>query len=404
MSECKIPFSPPDITQAEIDEVVDTLKSGWITTGPKTKQFEKELAEYCGASRAVCFSSQTAAAEMTLRLLGVGEGDEVIVPAYTYTATASVVYHVGAKLVFVDSQPDCIEMDYDKLEAAITPHTKVIIPVDIAGVPCDYDRVFEIVEKHRAEFVPSDNDIQKAFGRIIVMADGAHSLGAKRNSKMVGTLGDFTNTSFHAVKNLTTAEGGACIWREVPGIDSEDIYNRFMLLSLHGQTKDAFSKTNGASWEYDVVAPAYKANMTDIQASLGLAQLHRYEAIIARRHELIERYNRAFEGLNIQVLNHKNEEYRSSGHLYFVRFLGKDSDFRNRFYNKMLEKGVSCNVHFKPLPMMTAYQQLGFDIKDFPNAYRMHENQLTLPLNTVLTDEQAQYVIDMFLETYRELG
>ena len=404
MKELMIPFSPPDITQAEIDEVVDTLKSGWITTGPKTKQFEKELAEYSGVTHAACFSSQTTAAEMTLRLLGIGAGDEVIVPAYTYTASASVVCHVGAKLVMVDSQTDSVEMDYDKLDAAITPRTKVIIPVDVAGIPCDYDRVFEIVEKRRAEFVPSDNDIQKAIGRIIVMADGAHSVGAQYKGKKVGNLGDFTNVSFHAVKNLTTAEGGAVIWRDIPGVDNDEIYHRYMLLSLHGQTKDAFSKTNGASWEYDIVSPAYKCNMTDIQAAMGLAQLHRYEAIIARRHSLIERYNKAFENLSVQVLHHKDADHRSSGHLYFVRFLGKDSDFRDRFYNSMLEKGVSCNVHYKPLPMMTAYKNLGFDIADYPNAFAMYENELTLPLNSVLTDEEVQYVIDKFIETYQELS
>lgn len=399
----QIPFSPPDITQAEIDEVVDTLKSGWITTGPKTKQFEKELADYCVIPRAVCLSSQTASAEMTLRLLGIGEGDEVIVPAYTYTASASVVCHVGAKIVFVDSQTDSVEMDYNKLDAAITPRTKVIIPVDIAGVPCDYKRIFEVVEKHRDEFSPSDNDIQRAIGRIIVMADGAHSLGARYDGKMCGSLADFTNTSFHAVKNLTTAEGGAAMWRDIPGIDNEDIYTRYMLLSLHGQTKDALSKTDGASWRYDIVSPAYKANMTDIQASMGLAQLRRYEAIIARRHELIKRYDKAFEDLDIQTLKHVGKNYRSSGHLYFVRFLGKDGAFRDRFFDRMKEKGVNCNVHFMPLPMMTAYKNLGFDIKDFPSAYGMHENQLTLPLNSVLTDEEAQYVIDKFIETYKEL-
>lgn len=404
MKEMKIPFSPPDITQAEIDEVVDTLRSGWITTGPKTKKFEKELAAYSGVTHAACMSSQTTAAEMTLRLLGIGEGDEVIVPAYTYTASASVVCHVGAKLVLVDSQTDSVEMDYEKLDAAITPRTKVIIPVDIAGIPCDYDRIYEIVRKHKDEFTPSDNDIQKAFGRIIVMADAAHSLGARYKGKPVGDLGDFTNVSFHAVKNLTTAEGGAVIWRDISGLDSDDLYKRYMLLSLHGQTKDAFSKTNGSSWEYDIIKPAYKTNMTDIQAAMGLAQLHRYEAIIERRHSLIERYNKALEALDVQVLEHKNSDYRSSGHLYFVRFPGKDGDFRNRFYQRMLEKGVSCNVHYKPLPMMTAYKNLGFDIEDYPNAYALYKNELTLPLNSVLTDEEAQYVIDKFIETYQELS
>lgn len=403
MEKRQIPFSPPDISEAEIAEVVSVLRSGWITTGPKTKQFEKELAAYCGTCRAVCLASQTASAEMTLRLLGIGKGDEVIVPAYTYTATASVVNHVGATLVMVDSQRDCVEMDYEKLEAAITPRTKVIIPVDVAGVPCDYDRIFEIVERHRSQFTPSGNEVQQALGRIIVMSDGAHSLGAERGGKKAGAFADFTNFSFHAVKNLTTAEGGAVTWREIPGVSSDELYRRYNLLSLHGQTKDALSKTGG-SWEYDIVSLAYKANMTDIHAALGVAQLHRYDSILARRHEIIARYDNAFQDLNVQVLRHQNGDARSSGHLYFVRFTGKDEAFRNAFYDSMYAKGVSCNVHYKPLPMMTGYQKLGFDIKDYPNAFDFYHNELTLPLNSVLTDEDVQYVIEAFLATYTELN
>lgn len=398
-----IPFSPPDITEEEIAEVVDTLRTGWITTGPKTKLFEQQIAAFCGTKKAVCLSSQTACAEMTLRILGVGPGDEVIVPAYTYTASASVIYHVGATPVMIDCKPNSYEMDYDKLENAITAKTKVIIPVDIAGVMCDYDRIFDIVEKKRSYFIPSANPIQLALGRVIVMADAAHAFGARQNGKMCGEVADFTNFSFHAVKNMTTAEGGAATWREIPGIDSNELYKNYMLMTLHGQTKDAFAKDKGTSWEYDVVNTQYKCNMPDVLAAIGLAQLRRYPKILDRRHELIERYNKAFEGLDIQVLNHKDENHRSSGHLYFVRFLGKDAAFRNKFYDRMKEQGVSCNVHFKPLPMMTAYRQKGFDIVDFPYAYQMHKNQLTLPLNSVLTDEEAQYVIDTFLKTYQEL-
>ena len=398
-----IPFSPPDITEAEIAEVVDTLRSGWITTGPKTKQFEREIAQMSGTMKAVCLSSQTACAEMTLRMLGVGPGDEVIVPAYTYTASASVICHVGATPVMIDCKPGSYEMDYEKAEKAFTKKTKVIIPVDLAGVVCDYDRIYEIVEKKRKLFRPSDNPIQLALGRVIVMSDAAHAFGAQWHGKKCGEIADFTNFSFHAVKNMTTAEGGAATWKEIYQIDSNDLYKRYMLMTLHGQTKDAFAKDKGTSWEYDVVATQYKCNMPDVLAAIGLAQLHRYEDMIVRRHELIERYNKAFADLDVQVLNHKDANHRSSGHLYFVRFLGKDAEFRNRFYDRMKEKGVNCNVHFKPLPMMTAYKNLGFDIKDYPNAYAMHENQLTLPLNSVLTDEEAQYVIDRFIETYREL-
>ena len=399
-----IPFSPPDITEEEIAEVVDTLRSGWITTGPKTKLFEKEIAKKSGTLKAVCLSSQTACAEMTLRILGVGPGDEVIVPSYTYTASASVIYHVGATPVLIDCKPNSYEMDYDKLLSSITHRTKVIIPVDLAGVVCDYDRIFEIVERTRSLFTPSDNPIQLALGRIIVMSDAAHAFGAQRHGKMCGEIADFTNFSFHAVKNMTTAEGGAATWREIPGVDSNDLYKRYMLMTLHGQTKDAFAKDKGTSWEYDVVDTRYKCNMPDVLAAIGLAQLRRYDKMLDRRHELIARYNEAFKDLDIQVLDHKGPDHRSSGHLYFVRFLGKDADFRNRFYDRMREQGVSCNVHFKPLPMMTAYRQKGFDISDYPYAYNMHKNQLTLPMNSVITDEEAQYVIDTFIKTYKELA
>ena len=399
-----IPFSPPDITEEEIAEVVDTLRSGWITTGPKTKQFEKEIAELCGTKKAVCLSSQTACAEMTLRILGIGPGDEVIVPSYTYTASCSVIYHVGATPVMIDCKPNSYEMDYDKVEAAITPKTKVIIPVDLAGVVCDYDRIFEIAENKRALFIPSENPVQLALGRVIIMSDAAHAFGAQRNGKMCGEIADFTNFSFHAVKNMTTAEGGAATWREIPGVDSNDLYKKYMLMTLHGQTKDALAKDKGTSWEYDVVNTQYKCNMPDVLAAIGLAQLRRYDKMLARRHELIDRYDKAFEGLDIQVLDHHSEKHRSSGHLYFVRFLGKDAEFRNRFYDRMKEQGVNCNVHFKPLPMMTAYKQKGFDIVDYPYAYNMHKNQLTLPMNSVMTDEEAQYVIDTFLKTYKELA
>lgn len=399
-----IPFSPPDITEEEIAEVVDTLRSGWITTGPKTKLFEQKIAKMCNTKNAVCLSSQTACAEMTLRLLGVGPGDEVIVPTYTYTASASVIYHVGATPVMIDCKQDSYEMDYDKVEEAITPKTKVIIPVDLAGVVCDYDRIFEIVEKKRSVFHPSENPIQLALGRVIVMADAAHAFGAQWHGKMCGSIADFTNFSFHAVKNMTTAEGGAATWREIPGVDSNELYKQYMLMTLHGQTKDAFTKDKGTSWEYDVVNTQYKCNMPDVLASIGLAQLRRYDKMLDRRHELISRYNKAFEGLNIQVLNHRGPDHRSNGHLYFVRFLGKDAAFRNRFYDEMKKRGVNCNVHFKPLPMMNAYKQHGFDIIDYPYAYNMHKNQLTLPMNSVMTDEEAQYVIDTFLEVYHLLA
>lgn len=392
----KIPFSPPDITELEIEQVVEALKSGWITTGPKTKALEQKIANFCGTDKAVCLNSQTACAEMALRVLGIGPGDEVIVPAYTYTATASVVCHVGAKLVMVDIQPDSLEMDYDQLEAAITENTKVIIPVDLAGIPCDYDRIFSIVEKKRKLFTPS-NDIQRAMGRISVNADAAHAFGASWHEKQVGSIADFTAFSFHAVKNLTTAEGGALTWRDIPGIDNEAIYKQIQLLSLHGQSKDALAKTQLGAWEYDIVGPWYKCNMTDVAAAMGLAQMQRYDALLSRRKDIIQRYDAAFKPLGVQVLKHYTEDYQSSGHLYITRIPGITSEQRNEIIIRMAEQGIACNVHYKPLPMMTAYKNLGFDIADYPNAYRYFENEITLPLHTCLTDEMINYVIDNYV-------
>ena len=392
-----IPFSPPDISDEEVKEVVDTLKSGWITTGPKTKELEKQVASLCETERAVCLSSQTASAEVALSILGIGEGDEVIVPAYTYTATASVVCHLGAKLVFVDSQPDSVEMDYDAVEKAITPNTKVIIPVDLGGVPCDYDRIFSIVEKKKELFKPS-NEIQAKYGRIIICADAAHAFGSSWKGQPIGSVADFTSFSFHAVKNLTTAEGGAITWKSIPGIDDEWLYKQYQLLSLHGQSKDALAKTQLGAWEYDIVAPDYKCNMTDISAAIGLVQIRRYAELLHRRRQIVERYNEALKDCNVQVLNHYGDDHQSSGHLYLVRLLGKDSEYRNEVIRKMAERGIACNVHYKPLPMMTAYKNLGFDIKDYPNAYRQFENEVTLPLHTRLTDEDVEYVIGNFVE------
>ena len=391
----KIPFSPPDISEKEIDGVADTLRSGWITTGPKTKEFEKRIALYCGTEKAVCLNSATACMEMILRVLGVGEGDEVITCAYTYTASASVACHVGAKVVLVDCQKDSVEMDYDALEKAITEKTKVIVPVDLAGIVCDYDRIFEIVEKKKALFRPS-NDLQRAFGRCIVMCDAAHAMGALRKGVRCGAIADFTSFSFHAVKNLTTAEGGALTWRNVEGIDNDELYRQFMLWSLHGQSKDALAKTGLGAWEYDIVYPGYKCNMTDIMAAVGLAQLDRYEGILSRRKEIIRKYDEAFKDLPVTLLKHYGEDFASSGHLYMVRLDGKDAEYRNSVITKMAEQGVATNVHYKPLPMMTAYKNLGFDIKDYPNAYRMFENEITLPLHTCLTDDEVNYVIDTF--------
>ena len=397
----KIPFSPPDITEEEIIQVTEALKSGWITTGPRTKELEREVASLCGVNRAVCLNSQTSCAEMTLRLLGIKDGDEVITSAYTYTASASVVCHVGAKLVLIDTQEDSLEMDYDKLAEAITERTKVIIPVDIGGIPCDYNRIYEIVESKKELFQP-ENELQKAFGRVIVMADAAHALGAVWQDKMVGSIADFTNFSFHAVKNLTTAEGGAVTWREINGIDSEKIYHQYQLLSLHGQSKDAFAKTQLGAWEYDIIGPWYKCNMTDVAAGIGLAQMKRYKGLLTRRQEIVRKYDNAFIPVGIEVLKHYTNEYTSSGHLYITRISDITQDMRNEIIIKMAEAGVACNVHYKPLPMLTAYKQLDFDIKDYPNAYRRFENEITLPLHTRLTDEEIDYVINQYIRIVRE--
>ena len=402
----KIPFSPPDLTDAEIEEVASALKSGWITTGPKTKALEKEVAEFCNTDKAVCLSSQTSCAEIALRLLGIGEGDEVIVPAYTYTATAEIVCHVGARLIFIDSQPDSLEMDYDAVEKAITPKTKVIIPVDLGGVPCDYDRIFSIVEKKKELFTPS-NDIQSKFGRIIVCADTAHAFGSSWHGKPIGSVADFSSFSFHAVKNFTTAEGGALTWKHRDDIDSDELYKTAQLLSLHGQSKDALSKNQLGSWEYDIVGPWYKCNMTDIHAAIGLAQMVRYPALLKRRREIIEKYDRAFKPLGVHTLPHFTNEHISSGHLYITRIFKKNGEpvsdgERREIIIKMAERGIVTNVHYKPLPMMTAYKNLGFDIKDYPNAYAQYANEITLPLFSRLTDEEVDYIIDNYTDVIKE--
>ena len=396
-----IPFSPPDISEFEVTEVAAALRSGWITTGPRTKQFERNIAEYIGVNRCVCLNSQTACAEMALRVLGVGPGDEVIVPAYTYTASASVVCHVGAKLVLIDSQPDSLEMDYDAVEAAINENTKAIIPVDLAGIPCDYERLFAIAESKKAIFKP-DSDVQKALDRVAIMADTAHAFGAKLGDKMIGNVADFASFSFHAVKNLTTAEGGALTWRTIEGIDDETIYKKLQLLSLHGQSKDALAKTQLGAWEYDIIGTWYKCNMTDVVAAIGLKQLERYDGMLARRKEIIRAYDAALKPLGVQVLDHYNDRHQSSGHLYLTRIPGITMEQRNDIIIKMAERGIACNVHYKPLPMHTAYKNLGFDIANFPNAYAQFANEISLPLHTNLTDEQVQYVIDNYTEVLKE--
>lgn len=393
----KIPFSPPDMSEAEINEVAEALRSGWITTGPKTKEFERLIAMCCQTDQAVCLNSATACIELILRVLGVGPGDEVITSAYTYTATASVTCHVGAKVVMVDTAPDSFEMDYDKLADAITEKTKVVLPVDLAGVVCDYDKIFAAVESKKHLFSPV-NDIQKAYGRVIVLADAAHAFGAKWHGKMCGEIADFTSFSFHAVKNLTTAEGGALTWRNHDGVDNESLYKQFQLLSLHGQNKDALAKTRLGAWEYDIVAPYYKCNMTDVMAGIGLAQLKRYPEMLYRRRQIIERYNEGLRGCDVQVLDHFGDDHSSSGHLYLVRLLGEDVEYRNAVIERMAERGIACNVHYKPLPMMTAYKNLGFDIVDYPNAYNQYHNEITLPLHTSLTNEDVEYVISNFVD------
>ena len=394
-------FSPPDITELEINEVVEALKSGWITTGPKTKEFERRIADYCNVNRAVCLNSQTACAEMTLRILGIGEGDEVIVPAYTYTASASVVYHVGAKVVFVDVQKNSLEINYEELEKAITEKTKAVIPVDLAGIPCDYDRIFSILENKKSLFKPN-NEIQKAIGRIAVCADAAHAFGATLNGRKIGSIADFTSFSFHAVKNLTTAEGGALTWKTIPGIDDEEIYHQLQLYSLHGQNKDALAKTKLGAWEYDIKGTWYKCNMTDVHAGIGLAQLSRYDEILKRRKEIITKYDNAFRPLGVQTLNHYTENHQSSGHLYITRVPNITLEQRQEIIVKMAEAGIACNVHYKPLPMMTAYINLGFDIKDYPNSYEQFKNEITLPLHTCLTDEDIEYVIENYTRIVKE--
>lgn len=397
-----IPFSPPDIGEEEMREVVDTLKSGWITTGPKTKLFEQKIGDFCRTGRAVCLNSATACMETTLRILGVGAGDEVITSAYTYTATASVVCHVGATLVLVDTALGSFQMDYDKLEAAVTERTKVIIPVELGGVICDYSRLFQIAESKKSMFKPG-SDLQKKIGRIVLMADAAHAFGARKNGKMCGEIADFTCFSFHAVKNLTTAEGGAVTWRDIPGVDNDALYKQYMLMSLHGQSKDALAKTKMGAWEYDIVAPYYKCNMTDIMAAIGLVQLKRYPDILRRRREIIEAYNQALEDLPVTWLEHFSGDSVSSGHLYLVRLTGKDRAFTNRMISAMAEAGVAVNVHYKPLPMLTAYKNMGFDAADYPNAYHMFENELTLPLHTCLTDPQVAYVTETFRKVWKDL-
>lgn len=389
----RIPFSPPDITEAEIKEVAEALRSGWITTGPRTKELEQQLADYMGVNKVVCLNSATAALEMTLRALGIGAGDEVITSAYTYTASASPAVHVGASVILIDTAGDSFEMDYDQVANAITKKTKVIVPVDIGGRVCDYDRIFEIVESKRDLF-QAENDIQKAIGRIIVVADCAHALGAERHGKNAGTIADFSTFSFHAVKNFTTAEGGCVSWRPISGVDDEEIYKRYQLLSLHGQNKDALSKTELGAWEYDIKGCYYKCNMTDIMAAIGLIQLQRYPALLKRRQELIARYEEKLKDLPLELPRHSGADFRSSGHLYQVRLIGKDEAYRNMVIEKMAELGVATNVHYKPLPMHTAYKAMGFDIKDYPNAYNQFANEITLPLHTRLTDEDVDFVAE----------
>ena len=396
-----IPFSPPDITEAEVQEVAAALLSGWITTGPRTKELERRVAALCGTRYAVCLNSQTACAEMALRLLGIGPGDEVITTAYTYTASASVVCHVGAKLVLIDTQPDALEMDYDAMEAAITERTKAIIAVDLAGIPCDYDRIFAAVERKRSLFRP-EGELQTAMGRIAVLADTAHALGAMRKDRPAGSIADFSAFSFHAVKNLTTGEGGALTWNEIPGIDSEKLYKQLQLLSLHGQCKDALAKVQLGAWDYDIVGTWYKCNMTDIAAAMGLAQMDRYAGMLLRRREIIAAYDAALKPLGVKVLDHYTDRHTSSGHLYLTRIPGITLEQRNEIIGKMAQRGIACNVHYKPLPMHTAYKNLGFHIGDFPNAYAQFANEITLPLHTRLTDEEVRFVAENFVEILRE--
>lgn len=397
----KIPFSPPDISELEIQEVCEALRSGWITTGPRTKKLEQKLAQYCHTDKMVCLNSATAAEELNLRVLGIGPGDEVLVPAYTYTASASAAIHTGAIVRFIDCQENSLEMDYDRMEAAITEKTKAVIPVDLGGIPCDYDRIYEAVERKKDLFRPN-SEIQKTMGRIAVVADCAHALGAEKKGKMTGALADFSSFSFHAVKNFTTAEGGASCWKTIPGIDNDELYHQYQLLSLHGQSKDALAKTKLGAWEYDIVGPWYKCNMTDIMAAIGLKQLERYPGLLQRRAEIIHRYDAALKPLGVETLTHFGEDYRSSGHLYITRVPNITEQQRNDIIVKMAEREIACNVHYKPLPMMTAYKPLGFDIEDYPNAYKHYANEITLPLHTKLSDEDVAYVIENFTEILKE--
>lgn len=402
-----IPFSPPDISELEIEEVSEALRSGWITTGPRTKELEKRLAEYCHTSKVVCLNSATASEELNFRICGIGEGDEVIVPAYTYTATASAAIHCGAKVIFVDSQPDSTEMDYDKVAEAITERTKAIVAVDLGGIICDFDKLYEVVESKKNLFVPGGNTdlgrrIQNAIGRVLVFADDAHALGASKNGLMAGQFADFTDFSFHAVKNFTTAEGGASTWKDIPGIDNEEIYHQYQLYSLHGQSKDALAKTQIGAWEYDIIGPWYKCNMTDIMAAIGLRQLDRYPGLLERRKEIIAKYDKMCDELGVMHLNHYTEDNISSGHLYLTRIPGASDETRREIITKLAERGVSTNVHYKPLPMMTAYKNMGWNIKDFPNAYAYYENLITLPLHTKLSDEDVAYVIENFKSIVNE--
>lgn len=407
MEKRVIPFSPPDISELEINEVAEALRSGWITTGPRTKELERRLAEYCHTSKVVCLNSATAAEELNFRICGISEGDEVIVPAYTYTASASAAIHCGAKVVFVDSQKDCVEMDYSSLAEKINEKTKAIVAVDLGGIVCDYDKLFEVVEKKRALFTPLQGDslgarIQQSLNRVLVFSDAAHALGASRNGKMAGEIADFTDFSFHAVKNFTTAEGGASTWRDIEGIDNEEIYHQYQLLSLHGQSKDALAKTQVGAWEYDIIGPWYKCNMTDIMAAIGLKQLDRYEGLLKRRGEIIERYDAMCDELGVKHLVHSGENFQSSNHLYLTRVPGIGDKERRKIIISLAERGVNCNVHYKPLPMMTAYRELGWDIKDFPNAFEYYENLITLPLHTLLSDEDVEYVIENYKEVVKE--
>ena len=407
MEKRVIPFSPPDISELEINEVAEAMRSGWITTGPRTKELEKRLAEYCHTSKVVCLNSATAAEELNFRVCGIGEGDEVIVPAYTYTASASAAIHCGAKVVFVDSQKDCVEMDYDKVGEAITERTKAIVAVDLGGIVCDYDKLFSVVEQKRALFSPLQGDslgarIQQSLNRVIIFSDAAHALGASRNGKMAGEIADFTDFSFHAVKNFTTAEGGASTWRDIEGIDNDELYHQYQLLSLHGQSKDALAKTQVGAWEYDIIGPWYKCNMTDIMAAIGLRQLDRYPQLLSRRAAIISRYDAMCDELGVKHLIHSGENFQSSNHLYLSRVPGVSDKERREIIVKLAERGVNCNVHYKPLPMMTAYKGMGWDIKDFPNAYEYYENLITLPLHTLLSDEDVEYVIENYKEVVKE--